>query len=58
MMLNGHRPVVPKHQCKPAIHILYNTFIKNKNECEFLSQPGLWDVSKSSYRTRAQITIL
>uniref|UniRef100_A0A673XDV8 Paraoxonase n=1 Tax=Salmo trutta TaxID=8032 RepID=A0A673XDV8_SALTR len=45
------------HHCKPATHTLYNTFIKHKNECEFLSQPGSWEVTKSSYRTRAEITI-
>ena len=32
---------------------LYDTFIKQKTECEVLSQPGSWEVTKSSYRTRA-----
>ncbi|XP_071256874.1 uncharacterized protein [Salvelinus alpinus] len=31
---------------------------RHKNECEFLSQPGSWEVTKSSYRTRAQIIII
>jgi hypothetical protein len=27
-------------------HTLYDAFIKHKNECEFLSQPGSWEVTK------------
>jgi hypothetical protein len=43
--------VVFCHQCKPATHTLYKTFIKHKNECEFLSKPSSWEVTKSTYRT-------
>jgi hypothetical protein len=46
------------HHCKPATHTLYDTFIKHKNECEFLPQSGSWEVTKSSYRTRPQIIII
>ena len=37
-------------------HTKYDMFIKHKNECE-LSQPSSWEVTKRSYRARAQIII-
>ena len=55
------------HHCKPAtkthyiyiryIYIRYRIHLLNIRVSVSLSQPGSWEVTKSSYRTRAQIII-